>query len=465
MSGTRLQKKSTPVVNRLPTWSVENYYDVGHVICQKDSDDINIYVCSKSHHPNDSEFSFYVLDSETHLPRLNTNLWVHYLSTENLDSDERSPAALNRRIRNYQFTVDSDNFYLDSEILRLQSLVPFLPDSESVDSDLKIAKQDILFLSTETILKRFVDSDAKHKEIIVWDSDAQIYKTKPVMLTFNTFGPDNSGNIPLTITKVISGNKDNKPDSDVNGTVYVVVGDSDSDAAGNSFIFNNGTWDPIISPDRQVNDSKFLRVGGQNSMVGKLYVGTPITSNQIVNKAYVDASVKDSKQSAFGFFDSDAVIDVSGSDSENFMVSKEFPTLWFYDEINTTIIGKSEPYLVSFKNASVVSANVLQVQTNYFSNRVGGTLELYKDGSLEPFVSDSDDNLAVVSVGGGVAVDAKLVNSLNQTFTMNLTIAYSVASEYIIKYTMHDGDIATLTKDAGSSTWYPNPENFDFGTY
>lgn len=466
MSGTRLQTKSTPIVNRLPQWSVKNYYDKNHIICQVDSDNINVYVCIKSHIPNDSDLSLFVLDSETNLPRLNISLWAHYLTTEILDSEERSPAAINQRIKRYQFTIDSDNQNLDSDLLVLQGFIPLEFDSETIDSDLKIARQDILFLSTETILNRFIDSDARHKEIIVWDSDSQIYKTKPTMLTFNTFGPDSNGNIPLTITKVISGDKDNRPDSDINGTVYIIAGDSDSDAIGNSFIFDNGIWVSFISPDKEINDNKFLRIGGQNNMVGKLYVGQPFATNEIANKLYVDSILKEKKQSAFGYFDSDLLIDTSIFDSENFVVTRENPSLWFYDEINTTVIGNFETYLTSFINASVISPNVIQFTVRHFSNELGGTLEVLKNGNLEPFTADSDNNnVAASSIVTGIATDMKLASVSSQQFTLNFTNPYSVTDKYIIKYIMHDGDVATLTKDSDSSTWYPNLENFDFGTY
>jgi hypothetical protein len=466
MSGTRLEQKTTPLVHRFPKWSPTNYYDQGHVVCRPndDSENINIYVCIVSHISNDSENRLYPFDSELNKFVVNDTLWAHYISTTPVDSDERSPAAITQKTRNFQFALDSDQKSVASRMSFINTSLPQLPDSEELDSDTRIANQKIAAINSINIISTFVDSAAKHNEIIVWDSDAKIYKTRPVMLTLNTFGPEADGNIPLTITKVIRGTKDDIPSTEDEGTVFIIVGDSDSESNGNSIIYSSSVWKSLIGPDRILRDAKYLRVGGQNTMTGPLLVGVPTAANQIVSKQYVDDSVKDTKQTAFGFVDSDFLISVATYDSENLIISREAPSLWFYDKINITV-GLREPYLTSFVNVVVVNSTTLIVKTRYFSRQTEGKLELLKNNVLEPFTTDSDNNVSADSISGGVANKMKLINPGDQEFTIYLTNPFSSANKYVVRFTTHNGDVVTLTKDANSLVWYPNKENFDFGTY
>lgn len=467
MSGTRLQNKSTPITNRLPQWSYTNYYEEGNLVWSKvfDSESFELYICVRNHYSGDSDGSLVIHDSDSLTPDLlNEKNWRLFVKEGPFDSDSRSLAAINWKTRNYRQTIDSDIKISTAQINWLLSTVPFLPDSDSVDSDIKIANEKIIEINSKTITD-MVDSDSVHNGLIVWDSDSAAYTTKLFIYTFNGIGPDENGDIPLSLVKVISGTKDDKPDSELNGSVFIVSGDSESSSNGTSYVFDNGSWVSFISPDRKRYDKKFLRSNGDNSLVGSLYVPDPIQDTQIVNKKYVDDFVKDNKQDQFNLFDSEGAVDLSLIDSENFYVIKSRPTLHFYDKINNNIIGESIDDLTNFKDVSVVSPNVLNITTNYFSSIVYGNLQVKRNGVLEAFTIDSSSNLDYNAIVANVAQDSKLKDQFNQSFTLNLSSPYNVSDSYEISYTWTTSDTAKINKAAGSNDWIVAGNNYDFGTY
>lgn len=455
MAGTRLQRHNTPVVNRLPSWSVENFYDEGRLLWAKhfDSELIDVYVCIKSHVPNDSDRVMFFQDSEE-TPVLNETYWWHWVSDRVLDSEEFSFASLNRKVRSYSRKIDSDIIQVDPRYVWLLNTVPTLPDSDSVDSDLLDANIRLDIMENKHITQ-FFDSDARHKNIVVWDSETQKYVSRVVVRSFNGFKPDPDANIPLSLVNILSGTRDDIPASTINGSIFVFSGDSDVNTTGDSFLFDSDHWRPIISPERESLDQKFLMVSGERPMRGPLLVNIPTSPMQIASKKYVDAFVKTVKQDTFQFFENETQINIT-LDSENFVVVKDQPSLHFYDKINTSMVGDLNDVQVNFKDVTVVTPNLLRVETNYFSRQLDGVFQLKKNGNPEPFVSDSDDNFAFGN---------KLVDQANQYFLLNLTNAFDVSQAYEMTYTQHDGDVARITKEAGVSNWVVEGDNYDFGIY
>ena len=466
MSGTRLQTKSTPVTSRFPQWSSTNYYPQGTVVWSNlyDSDQIDLYVSLIAHISNDSDYSLYLKDSENDSEYYNENVWNHYASSRTLDSDERSFASLNNKIKHIQLSYDSDKSYIDSDVNWLSNVIPLLPDSESIDSDLKLARQSITKIEERSIFT-FVDSDAQHNKILIWDSDNQKLITGSSVLSVNTFVPNADGNIPISFVKVISGNNDQKPDSEQSGSIYIITNDSDSEINGSSFVYDDG-WKSIISPDRELFDKKFLKTAGSNKLIGSLYVSdTPTNLAQIVNKKYVDIYVKEAKQDHFGFFDSELLINTSAWDSENFVVTTEgSPSLKFFDEINNITIGEQPISDYEYFDYVTIDSDsdAFDVYVKNFSNSIEGTLLLYKNGVLESF---SLVGASAFTNSGGIAGGFKLDDSSVQNFRISLVNPFDLTSVYLIKYNTHYGESVTITKTANTSDWFRNEEDLDYGIY
>lgn len=466
MSGTRLQQKSTAVTHRFPKWAKDHYYTEGSIVWQNDydSDQIDLYVSLISHTSNDSDYSLYLKDSENDSDYYhNETVWSHWKSSRILDSDEMSYASLSSRITNVQKRWDSDQSYIDSDVQWLEYTIPLLPDSESIDSDLRAQRGRLRVLEEREVFQ-FIDSDAKHNQIIVWDSDNDILVTKLVVRSLNTFGPDGNGNIPISFIKILSGTKDDKPDSETDGTIYVINNDSDSEDNGVSFIYNIDQWKPIVAPDRAVYNKRYLKSDGTNKLIGPLYVTEPTNDTQIVTKRYVDVYVKEAKENQFGFFDSERVVDTTIFDSENFIITTDEPTIKFFDKINTNNIGdvpiSDYEY---FDNVTVDSdSDYFSVDIKNFSSFVTGNLELRKDGVLEPFTLIG---ATYTSYTTGFAVGFKIDDSSVQNFIIQLSNPYSHASEYIIKYHTHYGETVSITKSTNDDVWNRPDEDMDYGSY
>lgn len=461
MSGTRLHKKSTPLTRRFPRWSKTNYYPKGEIVYQNviDSDNIDLYVSLSNHYSNDSDKSLYLNDSDY---TLNTSVWSLFVSSRVLDSDNKSIANINKRVKHIVLSFDSDQLWIDSDVKWLRDTIPLLPDSDSVDSDLKRARSDIgNILSGERIFS-FIDSETVDNGLIIWDSDSQTYKTVVSVRTLNTFGPDSTGNLPLSFMRVLNGTKDQKPDSELNGTIYIVANDSDDSDNGTSFIFNNG-WESFISPDRIRNDKKFLKSSG-GSLKGPLFVPPATEPEQIVSRKYVDLFVRDVKQDGFGFFDSEQKIDTSVFDSDNlFVLTNDVPSLWYTDKINTSVIGDVDKLDVENIDSTVSDSDQIFVQVSNFSSFVGGNLQLYKNGSLHTFTLTS--NAVCDSNVGGTAVNFRLISSNNQNFSIKVGSVISLMDEYTLKYFTHSGDVSVITKQTNQIVWVVDNKIFDYGNY
>ena len=461
MSGTRLHKKSTPVTRRFPRWSKTNYYPKGEVVFQNviDSENIDLYVSLSSHYSNDSDKSLYLNDSDY---ALNESLWSHYVTSRPIDSETKSFASLNRRIKHIILSYDSDQLVFDSDVLWLTNTIPLLPDSDSIDSDLKRAKSDTTNLLSDNFIFSLIDSDVKHKGTVYWDSDYKSYKTTVTVRTLNTIGPDSTGNIPLTFMRVLNGSKDDRPDSDVEGTIYVIANDSDDIDNGISYIFKDG-WSLFVTPDRANNDKKFLRSSG-GSMKGPLIVPPPTESTQIVNRKYVDLNIRDTKQDGFGFFDSEGLIDVSQFDSDNFIVlTKDAPSLLFTDKINTIAIGDVDKLDVENIDSAASDSEKIYVQVSNFSSFVGGNLQLTKNGLPQTFTLDL--NSVCDSIVNGVALNFRLLSSNSQSFSIKVNGGILLTDQFTLKYFTHSGDVSVIEKQSGSDVWIVETKIFDYGNY
>jgi len=456
MAGSRLYSRETPLVRRLPELTEDHYYREGQIIFSRQKDGVNadLYVSIRSETFNfDSESLFHDSDGNVF-----SETWVHWASSRLLEG-ELGFASMNQACRRLLEHFDSDIQVLDSDIQWVRDALPLLPDSEAIDSDLRVARIDIAAINTHKIMD-FVDSDAVDENIIVWDSDIQMYVTKRRVLKVNLQTPDASGNIVPSLLKVTAGTKDERPDSDTPAAIYVLQNDSDSETNGSAFIFTNGVWEPFINPERATLDLRYLKIDGTSRLPGALYVVDESDGVlTAVTKAYVDEYVKNSKQDKFYFTDSE--FSPNPTDSENFVINTGDNTVAFFDGINTSRIGESVYDYPLFVSASQVGTD-LTIVTEEFSPAIPGKLTITEDGLPANYTFTT--NATAASISSGVATDFALVDGATQSFVITFG-TFDNTKEYVITLNTHQGEVFTITKLANNSNWVVTQFTNDYGTY
>lgn len=451
MAGPRItETKSTAVTNRFPQWSDRNYYDTGSVVWAYDSEMyLHTYMAVTNHISNDSDANLF------------SDNWWHWLTDGPVDSDELSWAALQKMVRHLKYSYDSDYPIITAYPPYLRNLLDQVLPPEDVDSEALEIDSDLRQIEPKPILT--IDSDSEiNGTLLSWDSDAHVFVTKPAILKINGAYPDIYGNVPVVLAKISYGTLDAKPDSELNGAIYIIDLDSDSEANGRLYIFSNGSWDTLVVPNRKINDKKYIKVSG-GSIDSDFIVLEPILNDHPATKYYVENNGISLKQDIFHTADSDSVIDLTQVRGENFVVTREQPVIRFYDQSTIRLVGEYDPlYQFSKPMGVAIVGNTLVINTNRFSSYLEYKIELKKNGSLEPFTIGS--NIVGVPFSTGVVTNARLLDHTSQIFTIDVVL-YDPAAEYILSVTTDTGDIETLTKLTGSSVWTPNSENFDFGTY
>ena len=111
--------------------------------------------------------------------------------------------------------------------------------------------------------------------------------------TVNAVAPDAVGNVAVSLASVETGLSSSFPALPSDGDVYVISGETATDRTGSngqSFIYSSTSvdWFRLSGLDEAGNDARYVNISG-DTMTGDLILnGNPITSNQAVNKAYVD---------------------------------------------------------------------------------------------------------------------------------------------------------------------------------
>jgi hypothetical protein len=101
--------------------------------------------------------------------------------------------------------------------------------------------------------------------------------------TVNGNIPDSSGNIALALTStrtgisssLVASSSGANTGSLIDGTIWIISGDSNPDNNGDSYIWSSGsrTWFPISTADQTANDARYLKLTPQQSLSGSLNLG------------------------------------------------------------------------------------------------------------------------------------------------------------------------------------------------
>jgi len=476
MSGTRLQKKSTPQVRRTASWSATNYYHQGSFLYNKtiDSDHLDVYVCLEDHYANDSDKRLFLSNHDSEYDSdliLNTSLWLHFISSRELDSEVFSFVTLQRKIQEVPNLLKIAKADFDSEILVSYQVINNLPDSDSVDSDLKIIQPIIATLKNKGIAL-FDQADISDSQLVGWDGTNNKYVGISAIRTVNAFGPDANGDVPVTLIKILSGTKDERPDSERNGSIFTIEGDSDVFSNGLSYIYKDSEWFAIESAGAKVIDLKFLKRDGSNTLTGPLYVVNSNTANSIVNKAYSDLVLTtNGGQPNFYYADSELAINTSILDSDDFAVTTDQkPGFYHWDGLNLSQIGSTNVGDYPFLLPDVVVETdqiTLTVKCANLNQIVEGVLTVKRDGVLEAFSLGAGSNASGVFNTPGEASQFVLLDQTSQEFKITLINTFDNSKEYEIKHISDTGDEAWVTKLAGATVWSAQKslDSTDYGFY
>jgi len=219
MAGLRFYGTRGVFTQKFPEWQANLTYPESSVVWENDSESITYFLCLSSHISNDSD------------SRLGVPLWTPLLSnnTEVIDS-ENSAASLNFKINHFRDSIDSDKRGSDSEIIDMKALVEYIKQNltqANLDSDINSLKSRATLIESEKIIQ-FTDSDSRHLYVISWDSDLNEFVTSQAALKINNNSPDDSGFVNLSMQNILVGTRDEQPDSDDHGTMFVVSNDSEA---------------------------------------------------------------------------------------------------------------------------------------------------------------------------------------------------------------------------------------------
>ena len=118
----------------------------------------------------------------------------------------------------------------------------------------------------------------------------QPVKTPGLVRSVNGITPDTTGAVELSLTTTVTGDLASQPASADDGTLYVIVGDTDANNDGRSFIWANtsSTWVELAPADTATNDARYVKASG-DTMAGPLSLAAdPATALEAATKQYVD---------------------------------------------------------------------------------------------------------------------------------------------------------------------------------
>jgi hypothetical protein len=131
-----------------------------------------------------------------------------------------------------------------------------------------------------------------------------------IATSVNGVRPDENGNVPISIGRVITGALSNIPDvndeSLSEGDIFIVSGDPDPNNDGETFIISTSPlkWNEVITNISSM-DNRYVRKSGNNDMLGTSYIrmsNTYVENNMfdVTTKQYVDDKTKNATTSATG---------------------------------------------------------------------------------------------------------------------------------------------------------------------
>lgn len=463
-TSARIFIDTKPKVDKSPAWSDSVYYAQGSIVSK-------VFV-----HDSDSELTFinwYVNRADV-LPGGNSpdvnGAWTLFISTDpnlpNLFYDSEIYNVVDAARKDYEtlfIEVDSDAAIIRDQIETLLGL----------DSDLTVEENRTTVIENKKIIAKLKDSDATDGKAIVWNTAQNKFVFKTLVKTVNNKLPDASGNVEITFVQTKTGTMDERPDSDLDGTIFVISDDSDTNVNGTTYIFSDDArqWLRIIGYTDIENDKLYLKTAG-GTMTGALKALTPVADSDVATKHYVDSYSDSAKQDLIVVFDSESVMDPTGLADGRLARSEAEGTLWYvkgglFYKFTIPAQNLSDPAVVDAYFEPTGSL-FLRVNTYRFSESETGRLVVTVNGLAHNFGLSTNCSGTLLSVGS--YINFKLSDSQKQHFTILLSpISYTSNTLVNVKYISHNGIITQVTLRGNSSynrvVYSNNSRSFNFGEF
>ena len=462
----RIFVRTDPYVKRYPVFEPGVFYQTGSVV-------------SRSFQVNDSDsdivyYNFYVAQRDIQPLGLNPEQtgsdWVLWISGDpkfaTFWNDSDVYAYIDKADETYQtkFTdVDSDLRDVRDEV---NVLLGF-------DSEIKAIQHDIRALEERNLIDSLIDSEASEGRAISWDSDNQKFKFITPVLSINNVLPDANGNVSYTFTQTKTGTRNDRLDSDQNGTIFIVVGDSDSDQNGTTYSFTDIGWVRLIGFTEKENEIRYVDVTG-DSMTGPLYLaGNPTSDSEAATKSYVDNFNDSDKQDKIIILATQSDLAAATKQEGRIYFVKADNTVWLYDSatLKQFIIPGERIFDPVLLEARAVNKTVtffdIDVKTYRFSDKLGGTLSLYRNGSSVATAFALNTNINGTYNLSSQVENARLFNASNQSFRIRVPIVFQTVDTYRLDFYSHDGVFTSITIDGANNKVAFSESNriFNFGEY
>ena len=461
----RVYIDTNPYVNRLPVFKSNVFYGTGSIVSKafiiNDSDSetfyYNFYVAKKDIQPGGLE------------PDQNSD-WVLWVASDPAIRTFYSDSEV------YKFIGRSTDQYteafvqIDSDVKRLSD------DIQNVlgfDSEINKLKHDVSEVKNKNIIDSLLDSEAQDGKVVSWDSDSQRFKFVRNVTSVNGVFPDASGNVSYKFVGVKTGNRDDRLDSEEKGTIFVVVGDSDSDFNGTSYSFTDVGWTRLIGFTEKENQVRYVNLSG-DTMTGPLILSRdPIQDSEAATKRYVDKFSDSDKQDKIIFIDNDSDLIAYQHQKDRIYFVRETKNLWTYDgaSLQKFIIPREKSYdsvvLEAFVSDQSASYFDVTVKTYRFSDQIGGQFYLREQTELSNTPFSITSNFQGTFDAASILQNAKLLNSENQFFVFRVYRILDLADVWKLTFVSHYGETSEIVIDGqiNKVTFSDSNRNFNFGEY
>jgi len=277
--------------------------------------------------------------------------------------------------------------------------------------------------------------------------------------------PDANGNVALAFGNVVTGTLLQRPsNAGTNGNIYVISSDVDPLNNGRTFISDGTNWQEVTS-NQSSTDNRYVKLSG-STMAGNLSFPTgtkitvtdaPISSNDVVNKLYVDANLSsatigDATASSLGKIQLAGDLAGGGSTaavpiiSNNAITTAKLAAAAVTDEKVVTVSGSkilgdingnaaNVNGVVAIANGGTGASTIADAITNFgaetitnkSTNIITDAISTTKYPSVKLIKDYIDAKTAAVGVGDGSISSAKIEDGtiMNVDVATNAAIAYS----------------------------------------
>ena len=463
----RVYVDQTPFVERYPLWSPGVLYQTGSVVSRNfqdtfDSDSDSVY------------YAFYVAQNDIKpgepSPENNTKNWLLLTSGDpnlkNFFTDSEIydfVDAAETRYDSYFEKIDSDIVSMTNEVNHILGF----------DSEIKKIQHDIEVLESKKLIESLFDSDAQDGKAIAWDSDANKFKFITPVLSINNVFPSSDGNIEYSFTVTKTGSRDARPDSDQKGTIFIVIGDSDSDYDGVTYSFTDLGWTRMIGFTDRENEARYVDAVG-DTMLGPLLLSRdPLTDSEAATKAYVDTFNDSDKQDKIIVLDSEVDLIAYPKENGRIYYVKANSSLWLYDAnaLKKFVIPRERIFDPVFLEATAVNkilgAFDIRVRTYRFSSQLGGTFRLYRNNKVTPRLFAPASNIQGTFDAGAAYQNCRLLDASLQEFTIKVPVNFEITDTWYLDFYSHDGVLTQITIDGNANQVAFSESNriLNFGEY